>query len=64
MTTALPEAFTAEEVMAALRIGRSTLYDLLRSKELPSFTIGRSRRFDAADVAAYMRKRKMIEENA
>lgn len=61
MTTATPEALTVPEVMAALKIGRSTVYDLLRSGVLPSFTIGRSRRFDADDVAAYIRAR--VQEN-
>ncbi|WP_030273449.1 MULTISPECIES: helix-turn-helix domain-containing protein [Streptomycetaceae] len=61
MTSAVPEAMTVKEVMAALRLSRSKVYDLLRSRELPSFTIGRLRRFDTADVTAYMRKR--VEEN-
>ncbi len=61
MTTATPEALTVPEVMAALRLSRSKLYDLIRSKALPSFTIGRCRRFDPADVTAYIRHQ--IEEN-
>ncbi|MBP0453456.1 helix-turn-helix domain-containing protein [Kitasatospora sp. RG8] len=61
MSTAVPIAMTVPEVMAALRISRSKVYDLIRSREIPSFTVGTRRRFDAADVAAYMRKR--IEEN-
>ncbi|MCU7822209.1 helix-turn-helix domain-containing protein [Kitasatospora sp. DSM 101779] len=61
MTSAVPAAMTVEEVMTALRLSRSKVYDLLRSRELPSFTVGRSRRFDAADVTAYIRKR--VEEN-
>ncbi|WTJ74004.1 helix-turn-helix domain-containing protein [Kitasatospora sp. NBC_01539] len=61
MSTAMPAALTVPEVMAALRLSRSKVYDLIRSRALPSFTIGRCRRFDAADVTAYMRQR--IEEN-
>ncbi len=61
MTAATPEALTVPEVMAALRLSRSKLYDLIRSKALPSFTIGRCRRFDSADVTAYMRNQ--IEGN-
>ncbi|WP_405011005.1 helix-turn-helix domain-containing protein [Kitasatospora sp. NBC_01539] len=57
----MPAALTVPEVMAALRLSRSKVYDLIRSRALPSFTIGRCRRFDAADVTAYMRQR--IEEN-
>ncbi|MEV7600477.1 helix-turn-helix domain-containing protein [Kitasatospora sp. NPDC089797] len=61
MATVVPTAMTVPEVMAALKVGRSTVYDLIRSKALPSFTVGNRRRFDAADVAAFMRTR--IEEN-
>ncbi|MDI5968633.1 helix-turn-helix domain-containing protein [Streptomyces sp. SL13] len=61
MTTAVPEALTVPEVMAALRISRSKVYDLFRARELPSFTIGRSRRVTAAALTAYMTKR--TEEN-
>ncbi|MFD8302972.1 helix-turn-helix domain-containing protein [Streptomyces sp. NPDC059690] len=35
---------TVPEVMARLRLGRSTVYDLIRSRRLPSITIGRCRR--------------------
>jgi excisionase family DNA binding protein len=52
---------TVEEVMAALRIGRSTVYDLFRSRKLDSFKVGRSRRVDAEVVTAYMRNQ--TEEN-
>ncbi|MFC8454324.1 helix-turn-helix domain-containing protein [Kitasatospora sp. NPDC057223] len=61
MTTVAPQVLTVAEVMAALRLSRSKVYDLIRSNALPSFTIGRCRRFDAADVTAYMRNQ--IEEN-
>ena len=52
----MPQALTVKEVMAALRISHSTVYDLFRTHQLDSFTIGRSRRVDAAVVAAYMNK--------
>ncbi|MFI9417849.1 helix-turn-helix domain-containing protein [Streptomyces werraensis] len=38
------------------------VYDLIRSKRLPSFTEGRSRRVPADAVAAYMENR--LEEAA
>lgn len=44
MTTATAELLTVPEVMARLRLGRSTVYDLIRSRRLTSITIGRSRR--------------------
>ncbi|GHH71388.1 hypothetical protein GCM10018781_32610 [Kitasatospora indigofera] len=58
MTTAVPQALTVKDVMAALRVSHSKVYDLINTNALPSFTVGRSRRFDAADVTAYMHKRK------
>lgn len=62
MTTApIPDALTVPEVMAALRLSRSKLYDLLRSGDLPSFTIGRSRRIPADAIPTYMSKR--LEES-
>ncbi|MCD0483456.1 helix-turn-helix domain-containing protein [Streptacidiphilus sp. ASG 303] len=62
MTTATPEALTVPEVMAALRLSRSKLYDLLRSGELSSIKIGRSRRIPADSLATFLRNR--IEGNA
>jgi excisionase family DNA binding protein len=41
------ELLTVTEVMARLRLGRSTVYDLIRTRQLPSFTIGRCRRIPA-----------------
>ncbi len=55
------EALTPREAMTALRIGRDTLYNLIRSGELRSFTIGRARRIPAAEIPAFMRRR--MEEN-
>ncbi|TDU05235.1 excisionase family DNA binding protein [Streptomyces sp. 846.5] len=60
MTTA--EALTVPEVMSALRLSRSKVYDLLRARELPSFHIGRSRRIAADALAEYIR-RQSAEEN-
>ncbi|MCP2306933.1 helix-turn-helix domain-containing protein [Kitasatospora paracochleata] len=55
MATAAPEALTVPEVMAALRLSRSKVYDLIRSKTLTSFTIGRCRRVAADDLTTYIR---------
>ncbi|MFD8820388.1 helix-turn-helix domain-containing protein [Streptomyces sp. NPDC059627] len=64
MTTAMPpspEAFKVPEVMAALRLSRSKVYDLIRSKQLESFTSGRARRVPVDAVRQYMQNR--IEES-
>ncbi|MGW2348160.1 helix-turn-helix domain-containing protein [Actinacidiphila glaucinigra] len=47
MTTAATELLTVPEVMARLKLGRSTVYDLIRSRRLVSITIGRARRIPA-----------------
>ncbi|WP_053914680.1 helix-turn-helix domain-containing protein [Streptomyces sp. TP-A0875] len=57
MSPALPtthQALTVPEVMAALRLSRFKVYDLIRSKQLPSFTIGRSRRIPADALHTFM----------
>ena len=61
MSTATPVALTVPEVMTALRISRSKVYDLIRSKKLGSFTEGRSRRIAADSLASYIRTK--TEEN-
>ena len=38
------ELLTVPEVMARLKISRSTVYDLIRTRQLASITIGRARR--------------------
>lgn len=55
--TTVPEALTVPEVMAALRISRPKVYDLIRSRALASFTIGRARRIPAEALATYIRTR-------
>ncbi|MFE0876811.1 helix-turn-helix domain-containing protein [Streptomyces smyrnaeus] len=49
------ELLTVPEVMARLKLGRSTVYDLIRSHRLPSITIGRSRRIPAVAVRDFIR---------
>ncbi|MFG2903953.1 helix-turn-helix domain-containing protein [Kitasatospora sp. NPDC048286] len=55
-TTIHPVLLTAEEAAKMLRIGRSTLYQLLAERELASIKIGRSRRIRPADVEAYIER--------
>ena len=65
MTTALPTthvAVTVPEAMAALKLSRSKVYDLLRSGVLPSYTEGRARRIPLDSLHTYMTNR--LEENA
>ena len=48
------ELLIVPDVMARLRVGRSTVYDLIRSRRLPSITIGRLRRIPAHAVREYV----------
>lgn len=57
-----PQALTVPEVMTALRLSRSKVYDLIRSKQLPSYTSGRARRIPVDAVRHYIQDR--LEENA
>ncbi|MCX4551348.1 MULTISPECIES: helix-turn-helix domain-containing protein [unclassified Streptomyces] len=54
MTTATAELLTVPEVMARLKLGRSTVYDLIRSRRLTSITIGRSRRIPVTAVRDFI----------
>lgn len=47
---------TPEQAAAALNINRSTLYGLLMRGDLPSFTIGRSRRIPVAELEQWINK--------
>ncbi|MGZ3116053.1 helix-turn-helix domain-containing protein [Streptomyces sp. H62] len=59
---AAPEALTVPEVMTALRLSRSKVYDLIRSRQLASFTVGRARRIAPDSLRAFIQAQ--IEENA
>ncbi|WP_424568894.1 helix-turn-helix domain-containing protein [Streptomyces sp. CH-036] len=54
MTTATAELLTVPEVMARLKLGRSTVYDLIRSRRLTSITIGRARRIPTDAVRDFI----------
>ncbi len=54
MTTATEQLLTVPEVMSRLKVGRSTVYDLIRTHRLASITIGRSRRIPATAVRNFI----------
>ncbi|CAL9511408.1 excisionase family DNA binding domain-containing protein [Streptomyces sp. HPH0547] len=56
------EALTVPEVMRALRLSRFKVYDLIRTKQLQSFTVGRSRRVPADALRTFIQDQ--IEEAA
>lgn len=43
-----------EEVAQALGVGRSKVYDLMRSDDLPSVKLGRTRRIRVADLETFI----------
>jgi excisionase family DNA binding protein len=45
---------TVPEAMAALRLSRATVYDLIRSGQLGSVKVGRSRRIPAQAVQIFL----------
>ncbi|WP_265737532.1 helix-turn-helix domain-containing protein [Actinacidiphila soli] len=56
------ELLTVPEVMARLKVSRSTVYDLIRTRRLASITIGRSRRIPAQTLTTYLHQH--LEETA
>lgn len=48
------ELLTVEQVTEILNIGRTTVYELINSGELPSITIRRCRRVLRSDLDAYI----------
>lgn len=57
MTVTTDELLTVPEVMSRLKVGRSTVYDLMRTQRLVSVTIGRCRRIPADALRAYIAAR-------
>lgn len=56
------ELLTVPEAMARLKIGRSALYDLLRTRRLASLAIGRARRIPTHALDNYVLRQ--LEEAA
>lgn len=57
MTTQPPTLLTVPDVMSRLQLGKSKVYDLIRTKRLASFTEGRARRIPETAVQDYIRTR-------
>lgn len=49
-----PTLLTVPEAMATLRLSRATIYDLIRSGDLGSVKVGRSRRIPAQAVTTFV----------
>lgn len=57
----MPRLLTVPEAMAQLNVSRWTLYNLIRSGELASVTIGRARRIPAAALDDFISDRLQQE---
>ena len=55
--TAGTELLTVPQVKERLQLGRSAVYDLLRTRQLASITLGRSRRIPAHALTDFIRTR-------
>lgn len=53
---------TVNETMAALKVGRAKLYELLSSGELESYLEGSSRKITWRSIASYLERRLAAEE--
>jgi len=49
-----PLLITVEEAAARIRVGRSTLYELIRDGHIETVTVGRSRRVVPESLADYV----------
>ncbi len=54
VTITTGELLTVPEVMAQLKLGRSAVYELIRTHRLASITIGRARRIPADAVRVFV----------
>ncbi|MDF3140660.1 MULTISPECIES: helix-turn-helix domain-containing protein [unclassified Streptomyces] len=55
--TASTELLTVPQVMERLQLGRSAVYDLLRTHQLASITLGRARRIPTHALTDFIRAR-------
>ncbi|MFJ5849040.1 helix-turn-helix domain-containing protein [Streptomyces sp. NPDC092903] len=56
------DLLTVPQVMARLQLGRSAVYDLLRTGQLASITLGRARRIPTHALTGFIRTR--LEQDA
>ena len=63
MTTTLEvqSILTIEEAAEVLRVGRTTMYELVLSGQVPSFTVGRARRLRRSDLDDYIKRRVALQ---
>jgi excisionase family DNA binding protein len=57
MTSAVPELLTVPEVMARLKVGRTKVYDLIRTHRLVSIKVDGCRRIPSDAVSDFITSR-------
>ena len=60
--TAGTELLTVPQVMERLQLGRTAVYDLIRTRQLASLTLGRARRIPTHALTDFIRTR--LEQEA
>ena len=55
--TAGTELLTVPQVMERLQLGRTAVYDLIRTRRLPSITLGRARRIPTHALTDFIHTR-------
>ncbi|MEV0907294.1 helix-turn-helix domain-containing protein [Streptomyces hokutonensis] len=55
--TAGTELLTVPQVMERLQLGRTAVYDLIRTRQLTSLTLGRARRIPTHALTDFIRTR-------
>ncbi|MEU4927836.1 helix-turn-helix domain-containing protein [Streptomyces yokosukanensis] len=56
MTTTAPELLTVPEVMTRLKVGRTKVYDLIRTRRLVSIKVDGCRRIPGDAVHAFVKR--------
>ncbi|WP_329362418.1 helix-turn-helix domain-containing protein [Streptomyces sp. NBC_01483] len=55
--TASTELLTVPQVMERLQLGRTAVYDLIRTRQIASLTLGRTRRIPTHALTDFIRTR-------
>jgi excisionase family DNA binding protein len=56
------ELMTVKEVALFMQVHTTTIYRLLKTKDLPSFKVGKVWRFRPEDVEAWMKKGSVLQQ--
>ena len=63
MNASPEKLLTAKDVMARLNVSRTTLWRLVKNREVDAIRIGKQLRFERRDIEAYIRKHTVPAKN-